>query len=144
MTFYDVSIILIHFYWLFTGFCSEISCSSVSHFVKTSHLTFIGIQLTGYHVMWNLGVGNLETDYKHFTCVYMCVFVCVWLYVCVYMYVYMYVYVYVYVYIYVHVYICIYMYIYIYIGIYIYIYIGLTFTLLLLSSFAVIVKCVSR
>ena len=91
--------------------------------METSHLTFIGIQLTGCHVMWDLGVGNLETDYKHFTYVYMRVFVCVWLYVCVYMYVYMYVYVYVY--------ICMYMCIYIYIF-------GLTFTLLLLSSFAVI------
>ena len=58
---------------LITGVCSEISCSSISCFVETMSLTFTVIQLTGCYVMWNLGVGNLGTDYTRFyiyTCIY--------------------------------------------------------------------------
>ena len=40
------------------------SCSIVSRFVETSYLTFIAIQLTGCHMMRDLGVENLGTDYK--------------------------------------------------------------------------------
>ena len=64
--------------------------------MESSYLTFIGIQLTDCHVMRDLGVGNLETDYKQFyICVYVCVCMCVVicmcvrLHVCGYMYVYM-------------------------------------------------------
>ena len=54
--------------------------------METSYLTFIEMQLTGCHVMRDLGVENLETDYKQF---YICVYVCV----CMYLYVWLYVYV---------------------------------------------------
>ena len=49
-----------------TAVCSEIPCSSVSRFMETSYLTFIAIQLTGCHVLPDLGAGNLEKDYKQF------------------------------------------------------------------------------
>ena len=45
-----------------TGVCSEIPCSIVSRFVETSYLNFIKIQLTGCHMMQDLGLGNLGTD----------------------------------------------------------------------------------
>ena len=45
-----------------TGVCSEIPCSIVSRFVETSYLNFTETQLTGCHI-WDLGVGNLGTDY---------------------------------------------------------------------------------
>ena len=80
-----------HLLSFITGFCSGIPCSSVWHFVETSFLTFIAIQLTGCHVIQDLGVGNLETDYKRF---YICftvlqfnsfgyAYVCVYVYMCV-------------------------------------------------------------
>ena len=47
----------------FTGVCSEIPYSIVSRFAETSYLNFIEIQLTGCHMMRDLGVGNLGTDY---------------------------------------------------------------------------------
>ena len=67
-----------------TGFCSGIPCSSVLHFVETSYLIFIAVQLTGCHVMWHLGAGNSETDDKQsYICVYvgiyMCVFICMYI-----------------------------------------------------------------
>ena len=49
-----------------TQVCCEIPCSSISHFVKTSYLTFRAIQQTGCHVMQDPGVANLGTDYKQF------------------------------------------------------------------------------
>ena len=85
-------------------------------------------QLTGCHVMRDLGVGILETGYKQF---YMCLYVCVYIraymyvrvnvdirvYVCVYicMSVCVYVYVCMYMYIYICVYVCMYIYMHIYI-----------------------------
>ena len=48
---------------IITGVCSEITCSIVSRFTESSYLNFIAIQLTGYHMMRDLGVGNLGTDY---------------------------------------------------------------------------------
>ena len=47
----------------YTFTCSEIPCSIISRFAKTSYLNFIEIQLTGCHMMRDLGVGNLGTDY---------------------------------------------------------------------------------
>ena len=61
IAFYHFNSLLLTF---ITGFCSGIPHSSISHFVETSYLTFIAIQLTGCHVMRDLGVGILETDYK--------------------------------------------------------------------------------
>ena len=105
--FYHLSIILIHFYWLFfTGSSSGIHCSSVSHFVETSYLTLIGIQLTGCHMMQEFGCGESRNRLQ--TVLHMCI--CVGA-LCVYVYVYMYVYIVVYIYIYIYMYI--YMYIYI-------------------------------
>ena len=46
-----------------TGVCSEIPCSIVSRFAETSCLNFIEIQLSGCHMMGDVGVGNLGTDY---------------------------------------------------------------------------------
>ena len=46
-----------------TGVCSEIPCSVVSRFVKTTYLNFIEIQLTGCHMTQDVGVGNVGTDY---------------------------------------------------------------------------------
>lgn len=40
--------------------------TTVLHYVETSYLTFIVIQMTGCHEMRDLRVGNLETDYKQF------------------------------------------------------------------------------
>ena len=40
-----------------TGVCSEIPCSIVLRFAETSYLNFIEIQLTGCHIMRDLGVG---------------------------------------------------------------------------------------
>ena len=45
---------------------SEIPYSSVSCYVDTSYLTFIAIQLTCCHVIWDLCVWNLVTDCKQF------------------------------------------------------------------------------
>ena len=118
-----------------TGFCSEIPCSNISHFLETSYLNFITIQLTGCHVMRDVGVGILETDYKYFymslyMCIYMCIYMCLYacsckcgymLYVCVYVYVclcmYMYIYIYIRIYIYINIYIfiCVYVYVCMYI-----------------------------
>ena len=65
----------------FTGFCFEIPCSSVSHFVETSYCTFIAIKVTGSHVMQDLSVGNLETNDKQFSiCLYMCFYACGYMY----------------------------------------------------------------
>ena len=115
-----------------TGFFSAIICSSVSHFVETSYLTFIAIQLTGSHVMRHLCERNLETDYKQFPiCVYLCVYKCVFMY----MYGHMYVHISVYICVCVYVYICIYVCVYVCIYLYIYVYYCLTFKLLLRSSF---------
>ena len=46
-----------------TGVCSEIPCSIVSRFAETSYLNFMEIQVTGCHMMQDLGVENLGTDY---------------------------------------------------------------------------------
>ena len=46
-----------------TGVCSEIACSIASRFPETSYLNFIEIQRTGCHMMRDLGVENLGTDY---------------------------------------------------------------------------------
>ena len=68
--------------------------------MESSYFTFIGIQLTGCHMMPVLAVGGLETDYSFtyvcFVCVCVCVCVCVrahacmraCMHVCVHMYVY--------------------------------------------------------
>ena len=47
-----------------TGVYSETHCSNGSRFLETSYLTFIAIQITGCHVMRDLGVENLGEDYK--------------------------------------------------------------------------------
>ena len=118
-----------------TGFCSGIPWSSVSHFVGTSYLTFIAIQLTGCHVMQHLAVGILETDCKQFyMCLYVCVYICACMYVCVGVPICVYVvcmcrcvYVYVCMHIYIYICICICAYVCIYAYIYIYIFIFLLF-----------------
>ena len=58
-----------------TGACSEITCSIVLRFAerknakalakyaKAGYLNFIESRLTGCHMMRDLGVGNLGTDY---------------------------------------------------------------------------------
>ena len=46
-----------------TEVCSEIPCSVVLCFAKTKYLNFIAIQLTGFHMMQDLGVGILGTNY---------------------------------------------------------------------------------
>ena len=108
MAFYHFSIILSTFIDFFAGFWSGIPCSSVSHFVGTSYLTFIGIQLTGCYVMRDLGMGYLGTDYKQcYICVYVCVcmYVCMRMCMCICMCLYMYVCIYVCIYIYIYIYI---------------------------------------
>ena len=45
-----------------TGVCSEILCSIVSHFAETIYVTFTAIQVTGCHIIQDLGVGNLGKD----------------------------------------------------------------------------------
>ena len=49
-----------------SGVCCGIPCSSVSCYVETSYLIFMTIQLIDCHVMWDLGVGNCETDSEQF------------------------------------------------------------------------------
>ena len=46
-----------------TGVCSEIPYSIVSRFAETSYLNFTETQLTGCHMIRDLGVGYLGTDY---------------------------------------------------------------------------------
>ena len=43
--------------------CSEIPSSVVLCFAETSYLNFMAIQLTGFHMMHDLGMGNLGTNY---------------------------------------------------------------------------------
>ena len=45
------------------AFCRHSNIILILRFVETSYLDFIEIQLTGYHMMQDLGVGNLGTDY---------------------------------------------------------------------------------
>ena len=46
-----------------TGVCFEISCSIVSRFAEASYLNFTAVQLTGCHMMQELCVATLGTDY---------------------------------------------------------------------------------
>ena len=68
-----------------TGFCSGIPCSSISHFVETSYLTFIPFNwlVATWCKIWVWGFSKQITN--SFTCVYMCVYICAYMYVCVYM-----------------------------------------------------------
>ena len=151
IAFYHVTIILIHFYRHFY-LNSGIPCSSVSHFVETSYFTFVGIKLTGCHVMRDLDEGNLETNYEQFTSVYMCVFMfvgicmclCVGIYICICMYVYACVYVFVCAYVYIcackcvnvcSMCMCIYMCVYICVCVHVYIYIIYIYILLFCLTF---------
>ena len=51
------------FYRLLTFSYWRLLESSISRFVEISYLTFIAIQLPDFNIMWDLGVGNLGTDY---------------------------------------------------------------------------------
>ena len=64
---YDFNSLLLTF---ITGVSSEIPCSIAKRFVKTGYSTFTAIQLTGFHMMQELGVGNLGTDLCLFFSVY--------------------------------------------------------------------------
>ena len=120
IAFYHFNSLLLTF---ITGFCSGIPCSSISHFVETSYLTFIAIQLTGCHVMRDLGVGILETELVLHVLICVCVYICAYMYMRVSGYM-LYVCVYVYVCMSICAYVCVCIYIY-----------YLTFKLLLCSSF---------
>ena len=82
IAFYHFNSLLLTF---ITGFCSGIPCSSVSHFVETSYLTFIAIQLTGCHVMrylvWRFSK-QITNSLHVFICVYIYVPICMCVFIC--------------------------------------------------------------
>ena len=120
--FYHFNLLLLTF---ITGFCLGIPCSSISHFVETSYLTFIEFNwlVASWCEIWAWGFSKQIKN--SFTCGYMCVYIYMYLYVYAckcdicYMYVCVcvcvFVYIHVYMYICVCVYVCTCMYVYMYI-----------------------------
>ena len=163
ISFYQFSIILIHFYWLFLVdsvlvFPALIFCI----LWKPVIWLLLGFK---WHVGTWCGIWVWEIS-KQITVLHMCIFacfyvcdyislcLCVCVFVCLCVYIYVYIYIYIYIHIYIHVniylYICIYVYIYTYIYT-CYIYtckylfpFCLTFALLLCSSFTSFLEYVSR
>ena len=89
-----------------TGSCYWILCSSVSHFVETSYLTFIGLNwlVATWCVIWICGISKQITKWLHM-CICECLYVCGYMYVCMCICVYTYIYIYLCIYVYIYIYV---------------------------------------